>query len=442
MAKDNDLNDLIECPLNYSLSNRDDQITAKGEASARLDEENLSILPKLGEALFIQLRDIINISYGEYRVFLELTSKEKIILFNLGYRYEDFLRLLCGLRNEVLLKDMLMQEKLLKSGVEADITSFDENGKEIKLGKCEPRLYETALVLMPEIGDLKRIPYSEILEVSYEDYAVSLKTEFDEKYVLSRMGKELDPFKKIFSEAMNELSIKVQSSLKELLPEIDPLTIRKMAGLMREGKAAKRSNLDSLSPNIWTKLEEKLRPTDIKEEYDFLKSMAQRDKMCIGLKRGLMGELTGEYIWFLIPLYSTDPKKPGNAIAMESVSDEGGGRATYFFRITGRDVYRKFKNIEDLHKEADNFIKLINRCMLAVNFRREPIYLPEKKLEEADYIKYQFAIQKLPELRTLRNLYIGRVMHLSFDQWKKDVMDLLEFNARTVDNSAKWKKGE
>jgi len=426
----------------YSLSDETGQITAKGDAQVKLEEENISLLPKFGEPLFLSLRDILEIFEGDYKIHLTLTSKEKLTIFNLGYKYEDFLRVLSRLRNEILLKDMLMHETLRKSGVEAEFVYSDEGGNEKQRGKCEPRLYETALVVIPEKGELARIPYSNILEIRGEDFTLAITTDFGEKFVFSKMGKQFDPFTKTFSDLMNELSLKVQSSLKELLPKADPSVIRRAARFMKEGKVAKRSDIESISPELWVELEKKLEAAGIKEEYDFLKSLAQKEKMCIGLKRGLLGDLTGEYIWFLIPIYSTNQKEPGNAVAMESISGEGGGKATYFFRIVSRKDYPNFKNIEELHREVDNFIKRINRCMLAINFRREPIYLPDERLQEPKYQKYQFAITKIPELRDLRRLFIGRVIHSSREQWKEDVMDLLKFNVRTQNNDVKWKKGE
>lgn len=417
---------IMECSGSYSLSNEVGQITASGDAQARLEEESISILPKFGEPLFFSLRDILEIFEGDYKIHLTLTSKENLTIFNLGYKYEDFLRVLSRLRNEILLKDMLMHETLRKSGVEAEFVYFDDGGNEKQKGKCEPRLYETAVVVIPEKGELVRIPYSEILEIRDEDFTLVITTDFGEKFVFSEMGRQFDPFTKTLSDLINELSIKVQSSLKELLPKADPSAIRRAARFMKEGKAAKRSDLESISPEIWVELEKKLEVAGIKEEYDFLKSLSQQEKLCIGLKRGLLGDLTGEYIWFLIPIYSTNPKEPGNVVAMEATTGEGGGKATYFFRIVSRKDYPNFKNIDDLHREVDSFIKKINRCMLAINFRREPIYLPDEKLEEPQYQKYKFAIAKMPALRELRQLFIGRVIHSSPEQWKKDVMDFVE----------------
>jgi len=440
MNEENKQINIMECSVSYSLEDVRGLVSGKGDAQARLEEKSISILPKFGEPLFFSLRDILEISEGDYKIHLTLTSKEKLTIFNLGYKYEDFLRVLLRLRNEILLKDMLMHETLRKSGVEAEFVYFDDGGNEKQRGKCEPRLYETAVVVIPEKGELVRIPYSDILEIRDEDFTLVITTDFGEKFVFSGLGRQFDPFTKTLSDLINEISLKVQSSLKELLPKSDPSVIRRAARFMKEGKAAKRSDIESISPELWVELEKKLEVAGIKEEYNFLKSLAQQEKLCIGLKRGLLGDLTGEYIWFLIPIYSTDSKEPGNAVAMEAISGEGGGKATYFFRIVSRKDYSNFKNVDELHREVDNFIKSMNRSMLAINFRREPIYLPDERLEEPQYQKYKFAIAKIPALSELRQLFIGRVIHRTPEQWKNDVMDLVRFNVSMIDDSVKWAK--
>jgi Txe/YoeB family toxin of Txe-Axe toxin-antitoxin module len=156
-----------------------------------------------------------------------------------------------------------------------------------------------------------------------------------------------------------------------------------------------------------------------------------------------MGDLTGEYIWFLMPIYSISEKDYGNAMAMEATEatgEESVGKATYFFRIVSRTDYTNYTSPEKLDEETDRFIKRINRCMIDINFRREPIYLPDERLDEPAYFKYKIATQRIPSLKLLRSLYIGRVIHASPEQWKNDVMDLLRFNVKTQDDYAKWTK--
>ena len=88
----------------------------------------------------------------------------------------------------------------------------------------------------------------------------------------------------------------------------------------------------------------------------------------------------------------------------------------------------------------DQAIGQVNHSMIDVNFRREPIYLPDERLLEPRYVRYFHAVRLLPSLRVLRESFIGRVMHVSEDQWKRDVKALLSFNVETSDDSVKWKR--
>ena len=100
---------------------------------------------------------------------------------------------------------------------------------------------------------------------------------------------------------------------------------------------------------------------------NYLKSLSKSGEIFVGIKRDLMGDLTGEYIWFLMPISS---QKGGNFFVMEAGSTiESGGKATYLFKMPTQ---------EDIESLAQKF----NSCMLAINFRREPIYLKDEDLEK------------------------------------------------------------
>ncbi len=430
----------MECDLSYRLtdSNRN-MFENNEEAAAKLTPESLRIEPSFGETLSIPYRDIIDLIGSDYKIHVSLNSGDTLTLYNLGYSYEDFLRELNGHRNAIILKDLLVQERPRLTGIEAAFTYLDEKGEEKQGGDCNLRLYETALVLVPQIGEIVRIPYSNVQNIREKDYTIIIDTEFGEQINLSMMGTKYNQVKNTLNELMHELSSKSQATLKQLLPKANPMVIRKAASVMREGKAARRADIESISSDLWTELETRLSSLGVKEEYDYLKSLSHEEKISIGFKRDLMGDLTGEYVWFLIPIYDIDPRKPGNAVVMESASPEGGGKATYFFRLVDREKYPDYENISDLHKVYDELLETINRCMLEINFRREPIYLPEESLNKPRYARYRHAVNKMPALRTLRHLFIGRVSHRSPDQWREDVMDLLRFNVET-DNNHKWSK--
>jgi thiamine kinase-like enzyme len=191
-------------------------------------------------------------------------------------------------------------------------------------------------------------------------------------------------------------------------------------------------DIDAVSPGIWTELENKLDAFGVKEEYEYLTSLGNSERTCIGMKRGLMGDLTGEYIWFLVPIFNLDPAQPGNAIAMEATAIEGSGKATYFFKITDSSIYEILKNQEELQAVVDKSLKQINRDLITVNFRREPIYLTDEQLNSITYVAYRRAVLKVPALQELRRLFIGRVIHNSPEQWKEAITQLLKSNMNTA----------
>ena len=319
---------LIQYALSYSIYSdfeSDSSLIESGEGKIRLQEESLTISGKKLEPLLVTYRNIAGIDTQNYRIDLILYTNEKISLYDLGYNYENSFRDLSRLRNETVIKDLLMKENLLKSGVEAEFVYTDKNSINVANGACELRIYETALVIIPIMGEIKRISFGEILSVEDADYRLSIGTDYDEKFTFSMLGKQFDPFKRDLSNALDKLLIQTQSFLKELIPDESPIVLRQAAQLFKDGRAVKKSSIDAISKNIWEKLEQKLEKAGAIESYNFLKSLSGKDKICIGLKRGLMGDLTGQYFWFLIPIYSTNSSEPGNAVAMEAftISETG-----------------------------------------------------------------------------------------------------------------------
>ncbi len=433
----------MELNLSYSLNDKDGRQIECAQAKAQIEDLRLCIYPKFKDAYLISLRDIAAVSKAAYKIELPLLWGQTIILSGLGYALDDFLKALRKSRNELIIKDMLMNETVKEKDIAAELTFYECGDLQIEKDPCEIRLYETGMVIVPLENEIVRIPYSDITEVLDENYSIRLQTEFEEVFVLSKMARKFDLFKKTLSSLMNDLSEKAQSALKEMMPSASSLAIRQAAVFLKEGRAAKKSDIESVLPQLYVDLVKKLETAGIKEEYMFLKEKADEDKIGIGIKRGLMGELTGDYIWFLIPIYSAKNRQAGNAVAIEAASIENKtSNATYFFRITSRAAYARLAESPDFPDSVDDFIKRLNRAMIAINFRREPIYLPDERLSDPRYEKYKFSIARMPELRKLRDHFIGRVFHRDHEKWCADVEDLLKFNVSCESDDAKWKYSE
>ncbi len=463
----------MEVAASYKVFDDESNLKSQGEARAALDERYLTLTVMFGEPMLIAFTDIVGISAYDYKVDLFLTSKEKLNLWGLGYQYEDFLFQLFRLRNELMLKYLLMEESILQTGFEAQYAQFDKNGQTNRSGDCEIRLYETALAILPQKDEPIRFPYCYMTNVSKQDYKLTITDESQEKIEFTKLGQNFDPFAKALSDAINKMILRTQQNVKELIPEATPVAINKLAALMKDGQAAKRKEIEQQSTSFWPRLTKKIDEADLAAEYEFLNSLAAKDQICVGIKRGLMGDLTGTYIWMLFPLLNAGTNRLSNTIALEAFNTQdkkeqnqeqqtknadsetqedtsqnnqpetkpASTGATYFFKATARKEYTQ-TNDEDLTKKLDTFIKNINRSMIEINFRREPIYLTENQLESTQYTQYRFAIAKIPYLKTLRDQFVGRVIHGSQERWKTDVTSLLDFNNKSLDDSEKWSKGD
>ncbi len=231
----------MEVGVNYKLYDDKSNIKNEGEAKVTLDERYLTLTVMFGEPLLFAYTDIIGISDYDYKVDLFLTSKEKLNLWGLGYQYEDFLFQLYKLRNEIMLKYLLMEESLIQAGFEAQYTKLDTNGQIDQTGKCEIRLYDNAIVVLPQKREPIRLPYCYITNINKQDYKLTITNESLEKMELTMLGQNFDPLAKALSDVVNKMILRTQQNIKELIPEAPPIAINELASLMKDGKAAKRN---------------------------------------------------------------------------------------------------------------------------------------------------------------------------------------------------------
>ena len=422
----------VEYTACYQLS-RDDQMIASGDKAAlKLGPETLTVAGDFGDVWTFSYRRITRLQRRDYRVHVQMAQEDELILYQLGRHYEGFWRDLTEMRNELLISDSLVGERNLFSGIQGSyqLCGEEDSGQ----GECEIRLYETALMLLSEgEGIITRVPYGLISEVSAENYSLTVATDYGDDIILSAMGRQTDAVEAKLSEALNRLNQRTAEFLLELVPDIDPVVLRQLGHLLRDGRLAKKESVEAVSAGLWSALQERLAHFGCRGEYDYLRSISSSDSVYLGFKRGLMGDLTGEYLWFLIPVHG-ETSGTDSLLAMEVAGGEG-GRATYFFRIAGPGE-RSGRSPEQLSESIDRASMQINRCMLSINFRREPIYLPEEKLTEKHYQRYAYAVDNLRPLRKLRQRFVGRVIHRSQKQWQEDVDDLLKFSRINSDPEA------
>ena len=441
MDKPENPNEDIEFKARFSLLDVNNTEADGGEARLTLDAASLGLTGPRGKTRYIPLRDILETRVAEYTAIIALSTSEKLTISQLGHDFENFQRELSQRIRDLTLTDLLMQEPLKMGELHAAYRYIDAAGAEKQAGNCELRIYQTALIVVPELNIPMRLTFSEISAVINESYSVEIQTENSGKYIFTQLGRDLEPLTSVLGEQIRSMDLQVQALVKELMPGASMPAIRTLATLMKEGRAARRKDIEAVGPGLWAQLELQLTGADGGDEYSFLKSIGQAQDICIGVKRGLKAD-EGNYLWFLVPVFDTDPTKPGNAVIMEAISAEGESRATYVFRMVSRKDYPSFKTIGELQSQMADFIRTVNHALIAINFRREPIYLTDEMLVRPQYEKYRYSIARIPELRALRRLYIGRVMHSTQEQWRADIKDVLSFNVKTQDDTLPWVKSE
>jgi hypothetical protein len=125
------------------------------------------------------------------------------------------------------------------------------------------------------------------------------------------------------------------------------------------------------------------------------------------------------FFWFFFPLAEKNGRH-ANVVAWEAST--GTGRATYFFRATRPEEAGALADPVRAGSMVEEAVARLTRGLALVNFRREPVYLPDESLErQPRFHKYAIGCRKLPDLRSLRGAMLGRAIHSTPENWGAQV---------------------
>lgn len=401
-----------------------------GSGSISLSEEALALAPKAASPLLIPWEQITAFFSGDHRTEFAL-GRTALTVSSLGYQFEDFSRHAARMRNERLLKLGLAEEPLKKSMIEAALACKGPSGE--FACRCELRIYETALVALPETADFLRLPFRFVTAVEEADYSVEITAENGESWRLSGLGRNYDHFRDSLRAQMAELDLFVQNALGSALPGASPLDIRALSGLLREGRLVPFAEMDKILPGTSAAIEKRICAAgDDAAEYNFLKKLSAAGKTAFGVKKGLMGKLGGDHYMFLFRAEEPAAAAMVEFFPVEPKSGEAAGKkATYVYRLPpgAKDPWA-------------GFLSFFNQAMTAVNFRRAPVLLSEERLADPRNAVYAGALARVPELKALRLLYAGRAIHSGAGQWEASVSALLDFAAENPAPGTRYGGGE
>jgi hypothetical protein len=343
-------------------------------------------------------------------------------LSHLGYQFENALLRMRRFRHSQLSEDLLFRERVHTRYPAAHIR-HDHPADPLD---CPGELCTTptAIILLPQEGDPRRIAISEMTDSQVRDHALHMGLEEGGSLILSRMGSLLDPLAKEIARLGQALLDQTRRGLSDWMPQADPGDLDRAARLMLDGRSTSQKNLMQTAPGLGLLLQAALLQTPLAAEYTFLRTHCGDENLGFGIKRGLWGSQESTYLWILA-LAQRSGKVIVEATPLGVWVDDDNqdpGKATYLFRMPQADPVCT-------QPILDNYLSLFSRAFRAVNHRREPIYLSEELLAAPRYARYLHAVRKIPQLRQLRNLFITRIMHRSDDQWLKDCQQQLDTHA-------------
>jgi hypothetical protein len=424
----------MESSAKFSHAGLDGKVDLFGEGKVTVGKDTVSVQGSGPSPCSLPVRDIKWLKAVDYRIELGTVSGS-LMLFELGYRFEDVLRAVHAARNETRITDSLVYESPKGPGVTGTVAVYEKSGTQLFEGPGEVRLYETALVIMPQMSSLVRMRYSDIGSIASNDYSLELADERGTKVSIKMLGRQHEPLLNVISDQVGDIKLRSRNMIKSMHPGISDGDLSKMSVLMREGKAASFEDINEISPPFMTILEKRL-GAELPDSYQVLIGKGRKEMTRYGFKSGMMDGVTGDHVWFLIPIFSNDPSVPGNAIAFDASGNDS-TRATYFFRIMGRMEYADCSTSE-LLKAVGSTLERTMDALTEINFRREPIYLEEGDLLKEEHAHYRYAIDALPGLRDLRERFIGRIPHGSAENYQKDLDNLLTFNIKARTESERW----
>ncbi len=464
----------------FQYLNPDGTAALAGPSRVTFEEESLTLTSGSGAPLAFDLGDIDAFVSGDYELTLTLYTGKKVVLSQFGKSFQDLSHDLLEAYRKRLVQCLLLEDL-------EEITRFDgfvrldspDLPAQADSIRAEFRLYKSNLAVLPTGATGFQWRLADIDAVSFDEsnYSVTLEST-GRRMTVTKLAKRTREFKERLEDSIAQLTEKGAKTLHDLFPFLTPDQFRGAAELMKEGHAAPLAKLKSIHPKTEQALVTNVVDEDLKPYFDALMQHSQSGWVYAGFKLLRKGEEEKEkdkgkesqagketeqegaaaseentsaekssekpskkggdrpqsdekeedsiLHWFFIPLAAKpDAKIQGNLVAWETTSKSG--RATYFFRLTPPDGGHLPSAPAQSFSSLDSASRDLNRAIVLLNFRREPIYLPDDSLEiQPRYHRYAIACRKIPELRRLRASFLGRAVHTSPEAWERQFEGFLK----------------
>jgi hypothetical protein len=251
------------------------EVLDEGEASAELAGGALLVSPTLGPVLRVAPADIVAVDEPEpYVVRLVLAEGPALELDRLGTMRTQLLAELREARAtgtvDTLLLDGIGHPEIFPGWVDGT--------------EAELRLYDDALVVLPVLGEAEKVPYPFIRAVTTDPsgYRIGVEVAGRAPLELHRLASRTTEFVGLLGTRHRATAGRTAAFLGALLPGLGAVAARTVAGILRDGLAGARADLDAADPTVWPALAE---ATTLPDRAGCLASLAELGTTWIGFKQ-------------------------------------------------------------------------------------------------------------------------------------------------------------
>jgi len=391
---------------------------AQGPCQATFQDGGCIVTPAAGTPLAFDLGDVDRIAPAEWDIQLFLYTGRSLALKQFGAAFSQMAGELTA-----AWRDRTIACLLLEDLQEIDRYTGNANGV-----PAEIRIFRSNLAILPQSGLPVQWRLAEIESCTFDDAAYSIVLQrAGDQLVLSKLGRKTDEAFGKLRAAIDALHTQSAGTLRDLFPFLNADALVRLQREMPEGRSCPVPALtaihadlpgtmrekavdDSLAPYLDALAERAIAPAYV--GFKFMSGSLDRDAKTDSSGEDAVpapepaaetGDDAGEqlFFWYFYPLRN-------NLVAWEATN--GTGRATYFFRCPGA---------------VQDCVAALTRGLALVNFRREPVYLPDTSIErQPRYQRYAIGARKLPDLRALRAALVGRVIHTSLEAWQAQIDSL------------------
>jgi hypothetical protein len=415
-------------------------VESAGACEFSFDERTATLVPADGPPLAFDLGDVDAFEAGDWDVRLALYGGQTLVLRRFGKALGDLARELLEAYRGRLVQCLLVSDlnEVARFNGRVQLQSLDR----ACAGRAEIRLYESNLAVLPDAAAGFQWRLADLAAVEFDEanYAVVL-SRAGERLTVTHLAKRTNELADRVRSRISALNERTARTLHALFPFLEPGQFRQAASLLRDGACVPVTKLDAVHASIRQVLIDKVVDGDLKPYVKALTERASGHEWHAGLKviRRAGAESDGStepaatdgaaeptdeprdpaifeagdglevLYWFFFPLGAG--QGAASHVAWEATSREG--RATYLFRLQPGEP-------------VEQAAAAINRGLVALNFRREPVYLEARALEsELRYRHYAIAERKVPDMGLVRRAFAGRAIHRTPASWASQIDAML-----------------